>query len=143
VIVLGAAALAAATALISRDAVRVQAIAEIRAVTGLSPMVRGATTVSLFPRGSVSFTDVALGNEEKPALTAERLTARLRFFPLLRGRVEIADVSLEHPTIDVTLEPNGHSNWSKLVEALARSQTPSATRVAASTPRPQVQRSPP
>ena len=132
-IVLGAAALAAATALISRDSVRAQAIAEIRAVTGLSPIVRGETSVSLFPRGSVSFANVALGDEAKPALTAERLTARLRFFPLLRGRVEIADVSLEHPAIDVTLEPNGHSNWSGLIEALARSQTPNAPRVAAFT----------
>ena len=41
---------------------------------------------------------MVLGDADKPALTAERLTARLRFFPLLIGRVEIADVSLERPT---------------------------------------------
>ena len=133
VIILGAAALAATTALISRDAVRAQAIDEIRAVTGLSPTLRGDTTVTLFPRGSVSFADVMLGDAARPALTAERLTARLRFFPLLLGHVEIADVSLEHPTIDISLEPNGRSNWSGLIEALARSQAPNAPRVAAFT----------
>ena len=53
--------------------------------------------------------------------------------PLLLGRVEIADVSLEHPTIDISIEPNGHSNWSGLIEALARSQAPNAPRVAAFT----------
>ena len=46
---------------------------------------------------------MVLGDAEQPALTAERLTARLRFFPLLIGRVEIADVSLERPTIAVDL----------------------------------------
>jgi len=130
VITLGAGFYAAATALISRDAVRAQAIDEIRAVTGLSPTLRGDTTVSLFPRGSVSFGDVILGDAAQPALTAERLTARLRFFPLLLGHVEIADVSLERPTIDVSVGPNGRSNWSRLIETLTRGQTPDAARAA-------------
>jgi len=132
-IVLGIAALVGASALISRDAVRAQAISEIRAVTGLSPLLRGATTVSLFPRGSISFSDVVLGDAKQPALTAERLTARLRFFPLLLGQVEIADVSLEQPTIDISMGPNGGSNWSGLIAALARSQKPDSPPAAAFT----------
>jgi len=132
-IVLGAAAFAVATALISRDAVRTQAIAEIRAVTGLDPMLRGPATVSLFPRGAVSFADVVLGDAAQPALTAEKLTARLRFFPLLAGRVEITDVSLEQPHIEISMEPDGRSNWSGLIAALARSQKPDASHLSAFT----------
>lgn len=108
--------------LISADAVRQQVVGEIRAVTGLEPVLRGKASVSLFPTGSVSFADVVLGEGGQPALTAERLTARLRFFPLLIGRVEIADVSLDHPNIAVELQSNGQSNWSGLIEALTRSQ---------------------
>ena len=108
--------------LISADAVRQQVVGEIRAVTGLEPVLRGKASVSLFPTGSVSFADVVLGDSGRPALTAERLTARLRFFPLLIGRVEIADVSLDHPNIAVDLQANGQSNWSGLIEALTRSQ---------------------
>lgn len=132
-VVLGAAALLAATALISPDTVRTEAIAQIRAVTGLSPVLRGATTVSLFPSGTVSFSDVTLGGTANPALTAERMTARLRFFPLLFGHVEIADVSLEHPTIDISLGPHGNSNWSSLIAAFDRSHAPGAAHVAAFT----------
>ena len=66
---------------------------------------------------------MVLGDARQPALTAERLTARLRFFPLLIGRVEIADVSLDHPIIAIELQPNGQSNWSGLIEALVRGQT--------------------
>ena len=130
VIAAGAGMLLTASFLISADSVRQKAMSEIRAVTGLNPVLRGEATVSLFPSGQVSFADVVLGDANRPALTAERLTARLRFFPLLIGRVEIADVSLERPTIAIDLDANGQSNWSGLIEALARSQKP-AQRVAA------------
>ena len=120
--------LLAAKALISADTVRQQVLSEIRAVTGLNPTLRGRVGVSLFPSGRVSFADVTLGPTDKPALTAEHLTARLRFFPLLIGKVEIADVSLDHPTIMVDIGPDGRSNWSGLIHALAASQKPNAER---------------
>jgi len=72
--------LVAASYLISADAVRRQVLSEIRSVTGLDPSLRGEVAVSLFPTGSISFADVVLGDAKRPALTAERLTARLRFF---------------------------------------------------------------
>lgn len=122
--VAGAGLLMTASYLISADSVRGQALSEIRAVTGLNPILRGEASVSLFPSGSISFADVVLGDAKRPALIAERLTARLRFFPLLIGRVEIADVSLERPVIAIDLDGNGQSNWSGLIDALARSQKP-------------------
>lgn len=125
-IVAGGGALMAATMLVSADDFRDRVKDEISAVTGLDPVLRGASSVSLFPSGSVTFSDVALGDGAQPALTAERLTARLRFFPLLLGRIEIADVSLERPTIAVTFGPNGRSNWSGLIETLTRTQKPNS-----------------
>jgi AsmA protein len=119
----GLAVLTTAGYLVSADAVRQQVLAEIREVTGLEPVLRGKASVSLFPTGSVNFADVVLGDAKEPALSAERLTARLRFFPLLIGRVEIADVALENPRIAIDFQPNGQSNWSALIEALTRSQT--------------------
>ena len=123
-IVAGLGLFVTAGSLISADTVRQQAMNEIRAVTGLNPILRGDATVSLFPSGRVSFADVVLGDARRPALIAERLIARLRFFPLLVGRVEIADVSLERPVIVIEQDANGQSNWSGLIEALARSQKP-------------------
>ncbi len=117
--------------LISPEAVRAEVLRGIRSATGLEPQLGGNATVSLFPKGSVSFGDVVLGDAKHPALMAERLTARLRFFPLLIGKVEIADVSLERPTISIDLEPDGRSNWSALIAALMRNQKPNAGRSAA------------
>ena len=109
--------------LISTDAVREQAKAELRAVTGLDPAFHGPSTVRLFPSGKITFEDVTLGDARDPALKAERITTRLQFFPMLLGRVEAADVTLERAAITLTTDRNGRSNWSGLLEALGRSRT--------------------
>jgi len=118
--------------LMSADAVREAVKAEIRAVTGLDPVLRGGTSVSLFPTGTVSFDDVTLGDNRSgaPALTAEHVVARLRFFPFLAGRIEIADVSLVRPTIAIIFNADHSSNWSGHIETLARNLKPGPDRPA-------------
>ena len=108
--------------LMPADAVRDAVKAEIRAVTGLDPVLRGGASVSLFPTGTVSFNDVSLEDNRTgaPALTAEKVVARLRFFPFLTGRIEIADVSLVRPTIAIVFNADRTSNWSGHIETLAR-----------------------
>jgi AsmA protein len=111
-----------------RDAVKM----EIRTVTGLEPTLRGNVSVSLFPHPSVSFHDVLLGDSASadPVVTADELTARLSYFPLLAGRIEIADLALNKPTINITLLPGGRSNWSNLGVALAHALEPNPSRSA-------------
>jgi AsmA protein len=118
--------------LMPAEAVREAVKAEIRAVTGLDPVLRGAASVSLFPTGTVSFDDVSLGDNRTgaPALTAERVVARLRFFPFLTGRIEIADVSLVRPTIAIIFNADRSSNWSGHIETLAQNLKPSPGRTA-------------
>jgi AsmA protein len=117
--------------LIPADTVRDSIKGEIRAVTGLDPVLRGDVVVSLFPTGTVVFDQVALGDNRsgQPAMTVEQLVVRLRIFPLLIGRVRIADVSLVRPTITISFTPDGRSNWSSHVEMLARALQPSPDRV--------------
>ena len=122
------AALGAMALLIPVDTVRDATKAEIRNVTGLDLVLRGDVAVSLFPTGSISFANVTLGDDAKPVLAADRLTARLRFFPLFAGRIEIADVSLVRPRINVDFDRDGHSNWAALIDALARALGPKANR---------------
>ncbi len=113
-------------------AVRDAVSKEIHAVTGLDPVLRGHVSVSLFPSGTVNFHDVLLGDDRtgEPAVVADEMTAHLRYFPLLAGRIEIADVTLVRPTITVTLRPDGKSNWSGLIESLARALAPDRARTA-------------
>ncbi|HKN08338.1 MAG TPA: AsmA family protein, partial [Pseudomonadota bacterium] len=108
--------------LMPAEAVREAVKAEIRAVTGLDPVLRGGASVSLFPTGRVRFDDMSLGDSRTgaSALTAEHVVARLRFFPFLIGRIEIADISLVRPTIAIVFNADRSSNWSGHIETLAR-----------------------
>jgi AsmA protein len=121
-VLLAASGVAAISMLVSADSAREQAKAEIRAATGLDPIFRGKSTVSLFPFGTITFQDVSLGEGRQTALTAQRLTASLHFFPLLIGRVETSEIRLERPTITVNLDSGGHSNWTRLLNSLGQTQ---------------------
>lgn len=118
--------------LIPADSVREAVKNEIHAVTGLDPILRGDVSVSLFPSGAVSFENVVLGDDRtgEPAVLAEQLKAHLRYFPLLAGRIEIADVTLVRPTIAVNFLPGQRSNWSALIESLAHALQPNRERTA-------------
>jgi AsmA protein len=118
--------------LIPTASVREAVAKEIHAVTGLDPIFRGDISVSLFPSGTVTFRNVLLGDDRtgEPAVVADELSARLRFFPLLAGRLEVSDVKLVRPTITVTFAPGGRSNWSGLIASLAHALQPDPNRTA-------------
>jgi len=112
--------------LIDRDAVRLAAERQIRAATGLDLVVNGDVRVSVFPGSSVTLRQVGLkggGGADEP-LTVDELTANLRLLPLLLQRYEIADVTLTQPRIQVVRGADGRSNWSPIVETLARTIKP-------------------
>ncbi len=130
VIAVAVVAIAAATLVVPVDAVRDAVVSEIRAVTGLEPVLRGPISVRMFPAGTVTFSDVVLGDAGpgEPAFAAEELTANLRLTPLLAGRIEIADITLTRPRIAVTYDTDGRTNWSPLIDTLARALKPNAPR---------------
>ena len=116
--------------LIPAAAVRDAVAKEIHSVTGLEPIFRGDVSVSLFPSGTVRFHNVLLGDDRtgQSAVVTDELRARLRYFPLLAGRIEIADVTLIRPAITVTFTSGGKSNWSGMIEALAQAVKPDPDR---------------
>jgi AsmA protein len=126
----GTTVIAAGTRVAPVDAVRNAVESEIRAVTGLDLAMRGPISVSTFPVPRVEFSDVALGGEVagEAALSARQLTVNLRLVPLLTGRIEIADISLIKPHIALTVDPDGHTNWSPLIDVLGRALKPNAPR---------------
>lgn len=129
-----AAALLGLTAIswmIDPNAVRLSVEKQIRAATGLDLMVNGDVRVSIFPGSAITLRQVGLKGAASrgsgitdEALTVEELTANLRLIPLLMRRYEIADVSLQNPRINVKRGADGRSNWSAIIETLARTIKP-------------------
>jgi AsmA protein len=132
VLVIGAGLLTVISFFVSEETAREAVKAEIRAVAGLEPVLRGPTSVSVFPFGTVSLDDVTIGEDGagNKALTAERLTARLRFFPLLIGQIQVSDVTLVRPTVSIVLEPGRKSNWTSLAKTLSAALGPNSERTA-------------
>src|SRR6202045_3423130 len=121
-------ALVATSWFINRDALRQAVEAQIRAVTGLDLVVKGAIEISVFPGSYVSFHDVGLKGEgtSDPALSVDVLTANLRLLPLLLRRFEIADVMMLRPHIKVVREADGESNWTPFIQTVAHTMKPGA-----------------
>lgn len=117
--------------MIDPNAVRLSVERQIRAVTGLDLKVDGDIRVSMFPGSSITLRQVGLkgagsrgsGIVDEP-LTVDELTANLRLLPLLMRRYEIADVTLERPRINVKRTADGRSNWTPIIETLARTIKP-------------------
>ena len=128
IVLAGGALLGALALLIPADKVHSAVAAEIRSVTGLDLKLGGEASVSLFPTGAVTFAKVTLGDEREPALATDQLAVRLRFFPMLFGRIEIADVALVRPRITVSFDADGRSNWAGLIDTLARALGPATKR---------------
>jgi AsmA protein len=121
-------ALVATSWFINRDALRQAVEAQIRAVTGLDLVVKGAIEVSVFPGSYVSFHDVGLKGQgtSDPALSVDVLTANLHLLPLLLQRFEIADVMMLRPRIHVVRSADGASNWTPFIDTIVRAMEPGA-----------------
>lgn len=121
---LGAGGLLVVSSVVPADRIRDALTKELGAAMGVEPKVRGSVSVSLFPTSAVTFGNVAFGAEgQEPLLVTDRLTARLRLFPLLLGRVETADITLLEPRITVAVAADGRSNWAELAERLSTNLT--------------------
>ena len=131
IVVAGAMSLvAAATHMVPVDTMREAVKREISALTGLTPVLRGPVSLSMFPAPTLNFYDVVLGEPIAGATSFEvkQLAADLRFIPLLLGRIEIADILLVQPHIGITRDADGGTNWSPLIDALARALSPDTER---------------
>jgi hypothetical protein len=128
VVVLGAVALLgvglfALSRYLDSEAFRRAAIAAAQGAVG-APVAVGRMDVSLF--SGATFRQVTVGNPPGvpgELLRAEALVVRPRFMPLLRHRLEIAEIRLDSPA--VTLFRNDRGEWS--FERLAIRPPPSPT----------------
>ncbi len=87
----------------------------------------GSVHLRFLPRPGFEFgnlvihDDAAFGAE--PLLRSPDVTAWLRVLPLFRGRIEIASLSLDEASVNLTRDPQGKWNLEDLLERTARTST--------------------
>lgn len=114
-VAIGAGAYLGVPALVPDKLVQAQVNAEIGRWTGGAFRLRHGTKISVEPGFRVivsdpvflSASDVMGGADSGPVVTADAIVAPLRIFPLLFGRVEIEELVLMRPNIDLS-KPVGH-----------------------------------
>ena len=97
------------------EAFRRAAMAAAQETLG-APVTVGELRVSIF--SGATFRQVVVGNPPGvpgELLRAEALVVRPRFLPLLRRRLEIAEVRLDSPTVTLTRNAQGQWSFERLV----------------------------
>lgn len=87
----------AAPGLLPSERLRVDAIAALRAETGIEPGVGGEVTLALLPWPSASLSDVSIEASESARLTIPRVHVALELLPLLTGRFVAGRIDLVRP----------------------------------------------
>ena len=84
----------------------------------------GSVRLRLLPRPGFDLVNFVVHDDPafsaEPLLRSEEVTANLRVSSLLRGRLEIARLSLTEPSINLVRNPEGHWNLENLVERAAK-----------------------
>ncbi len=93
-----------------------QRIAErISAATGRAVTLSGEPSLSIYPHLAVTIERLTVadpkGLGDDPFVVADEVTTRLRFLPLLIGRVELEAFTLVRPRVHLIAEGDGRTNW--------------------------------
>ncbi|HVZ60135.1 MAG TPA: AsmA family protein, partial [Terriglobales bacterium] len=85
----------------------------------------GEVHLRLFPQPGFTLTNLVVEDEPsfgaEPALLAGEVTADLRITSLWRGRLEIAQLSLNYPSLNLVRRSDGHWNLESLLERTTHS----------------------
>lgn len=109
-------ALAVALAvLVSTMDLRARLVSAIEQATGRSVLIRGPVAFTLYPSMGFNAADVTIGNapggRSAHMLTASRVNIGVAVQPLLKREIEVTELTLGDPSIDLEILPTGAPNW--------------------------------
>ena len=90
------------------------------------PVEVSSVQLRLLPQPGFDLEDFVVHDDPafsaEPVLRAPEVTAALRVTSLLRGRIEISQLSLSEPSLNLVRDPDGHWNVESLLERNAHSE---------------------
>ncbi|GGC57114.1 cell envelope biogenesis protein AsmA [Chelatococcus reniformis] len=93
----------------------------VKALTGLDLAVEGRTTLAFLPAPRIKMEEVALRSEDgRVRLRTSQFRGEVRLLPLLRGELELSDVTLFEPTLNVMSEAQPVEAWQQWLDRLTR-----------------------
>lgn len=109
-----------APSLINWDTHKEKLIAQIQPYVGRKIEVKGKVSFSLLPSPQISLQDVTLANVEgskaDSLMTLQRLEAKIKFEPLLQGKLEVENINLAGPKLNLEVLDDGSVNWTGVLK---------------------------
>ncbi|MEL7428736.1 MAG: AsmA family protein [Pseudomonadota bacterium] len=101
---------------LSTEAVRSRLVSHFEELTGRTVTFRGDPSVSFSPFLGIEISDFTISAggtlvEEKPLLSAERVTGKLSLLPALVGRIELSSYRLYRPYVFLNGRQDGTKSW--------------------------------
>ena len=89
--------------------------AAVEAVTGRRLTIKGDLQFTVLPAPRLSVRDARLANmagaSTPEMVRLKSLEVRIRFLPLLKGRIDVESVTHVEPVIELEVLADGHANW--------------------------------
>ncbi len=101
----------------------------VTSATGRDIRLDGKISWSLFPSVALKFEDVSLSNAsgfKGDMFEADQLAASVRLLPLLKKNIQVGQVTLIKPVINLQTNKFGVNNWDDLLEGQASTNTTEA-----------------
>ncbi|WP_324292168.1 AsmA family protein [Breoghania sp.] len=73
--------------------------------------VLGSADARLLPTPTLTFSDVRVGEAEDPLMVISHFKVRVELPPLLTGKIQVVDMQLERPRLNLSLDELGRIDW--------------------------------
>ena len=118
------AALIAAPLFVDIDGYKNSVLTAIKDSTGLEPKINGQVDVTFFPLPTIKLRNITIGNEEGFSKTyiayIEKLEIESDFYSLLMGDININQINLISPIVELEENSKGNKNWSFLKDLVTK-----------------------
>lgn len=116
-LVLVAGPLLAGPVIISPQAVSEKLSQKIESITGKSVRFDETVEITYSPYLGISISNLTVYNQndsavDTPVLSVENLSSQISFLQMLMGSIELGDLTLERPKLNLQIQSNGFKNWS-------------------------------
>ena len=114
-----------ATQMIDQNEIKKMAVEKIAAATGYTVDWQGNIGISLLPMPHVSVGGVSVSNKDIEILTAKNISADVALWPLLSKRIEVTQVVVAEPVINLVTDKQGNKTWA-VTKAAAEENSPAS-----------------
>lgn len=130
--------IAAVVLLVDPNSFKPQIVAAVKQQTGREFRIDGELGWTFYPVLGIELGRSQLGNAQgfgdKPMLAVERVAVGVELLPLFEREINVSELRLERPLINLAIDGSGRTNWQDILELQEKNSKAAATPTSPSPP---------